>query len=106
MEILLILQPAALGFGLLIGSMGIIGFLLATLTICVEVERKEQYMYWKKYKKYMVIWLSSMFLLIGCACSWDSYKNLLIYKSINSDTTAKSIQILETLLDKVEERIK
>ena len=108
MECLIFLSPAmesiviALTVMIVFGIFGL-GFIVVAINECQDEKYKA---FMKKLVKGLSILLLFIFILaIACgiiARSWEGYKRVLIYRTINSKTTEKAIKNIELLLDKVE----
>lgn len=116
-EILLALQPIAEVFF----TITIIMFTLAiiVLVILIIIERvmtlyedigsdqdlKEVRITTKIITKISAISIILFLLITPAAKAWDIYKNVLIYRAINSDTSAQVVKNTNLLLEKLEEVI-
>jgi len=110
MEILLALEPVATGimaFTASVGVLGIIGVIgVSVIRAVSRVTRDNDTATYatailKTLRPVAVICLGISLLLLPATYSWDIYKNVLIYRAINSDTTEHVIENTNTLLEKL-----
>lgn len=112
MEALLAMQPAAQAICIITGIFGGVGLVVwCTCGLWSEdPEEKEQIREAaKRAQKILakITWgMGLAFLLtLPPACSKDTYKNLIIYRAIESPTASKAVDTLDKMLDRFEEML-
>jgi len=105
MEFLLILEPiASTIWNLSMVSLIFVFFALVILFIAIHDSEKEQPLLisvFKKLKKLMFLCFAVLLISTVPRSAWDIYKNVIVYRTINSDTTEKAVDNANLLMDKL-----
>ena len=111
MEILLALQPIAKTFMFITVAAGIISIIVVFACSVGVFDESDKEIVNRlnsakdKGKKVLIASVISLLLILPVSRAWDIYKNVLIYRAINSDTTEHVINNTNKLLVKLEEII-
>jgi hypothetical protein len=101
MEIILMLQPVGVVF--CVSSGVLLLFLSFAMGFAAMEENKDVFNFIKK----ACLILSIIFILsTPISCAWGMYKNVLIYRAINSETATKAIENIDLLMDKFGKMLK
>ena len=100
MELLLILQPlgmAAFGLSLAAVIVGALALFIGTLEREKRIARGA--------KKVIVAGIIGVCLFATPANAWMVFKNVVTYRAVTSETAEKAVDVLDTLLNRIETKI-
>lgn len=111
METMLMLQPiaaellSALFVIFLLLGFGWVLLMVSIVTSFTEGEETKLRDFLKLINKIVIICIIAMVVILPIAKSWDIYNNVLAYRAINSETTDKTIDNVNILMDKIQEHL-
>jgi hypothetical protein len=107
MEILLILQPMAHAIAVMSGILAFVGVIIYVVFRCISLTTKNREegetlrTSSKVISKYLIASSIVFILSLPPTYAWDIYKNILVYRAINSDTADKAVSNINLLMDKL-----
>ena len=100
MELLLILQP----FGMAAFVLSIAAVLMGVMTLFMAAVEKNQRIVLAA-KKVIVAGIIGACLFATPANAWMVFKNVVTYRAVTSETAEKAVDVLDTLLNRIETKI-